>query len=102
MQNRSSKVLTDKHEQQQQEHSQQHQKQQKYCWQKLSFLWIFQVIPLTIATQTITYATAAEVAAAITALADVVSNAAATAVAILECRICTNSSHGAKQNAIWS
>ena len=63
---------------------------------------IFEVIPLTIATQTITYATAAEVAAAITALADVVSNAAATAVAISDSRICTNSSHGAKQNAVWS
>ena len=46
------------------------------------------------------YATAAEVAAAVTALADVISNAAATAGAISECRICTNSSHGAKQNAV--
>ena len=102
MQNRSCKVLTNKHEQQQREHSQQHQEQQRYCRQNLLFLSIFQIIPLTIATQTITYATAAEVAAAITALAIIVSNAAATAVAILECRICTNSSHGAKQNAIWS
>ena len=102
MQNRSCKVLTNKHEQQQQEHSQQHRKQQKYRWQKLSFSMIFQVIPSMIATKTITYATAAEVAAAFTALAEVLSNAAATAVAILECKICTNSSHGAKQNAVWS
>ena len=53
-------------------------------------------------TQIITYATASEVAAVITALADVISNAAATARAISECRICNNSSHGAKQNAVWS
>ena len=84
MQNRGSKVLTNKHEQQQREHSQQHQEQQRYCRQNLLFLSIFQVIPLTIATQTIKYATAAEVAAAITTLEDVVSNAAATAIAISE------------------
>ena len=62
---------------------------------------IFQVIPLTIATQSITHATAAEVAAAITAQADVASNAAATAVEISESRVCTNSSHGAEENPVW-